>query len=501
MDSYYIGLDNGGTSCKAVLFTQDGKEVCQKGRLLTMLTPHPLWTERDMDELWEKNVACIKDIIAESHIDPHLIKGLSCSGHGKGLYLWGKDNKPVRNGIVSTDGRAKDIVARWIKDGVDKKVFARNYQSLLASQPVSLLRWLKEEEKEKYDTIRWVFEVKDYIRFKLTGEAYAELTDYSGSNLYDLTNHGFQTELLSWFGIEDIIDCLPPLKKSCDVCGYVTEEIAHLTGLPVGIPVAGGMFDIDSCAIAMNIVDSSHLCCIAGTWSINEFITKEPIVNHTIMMNSLYCVEPYYLVEECSPTSAGNLEWYIHMFMEKEKEEAEKQGKNIYAYTDEMVASVTKDDDSLFFLPFIFGSNYNPSSKACFIGLDAHHTRSDMVKAVFEGIIFCHYIHIEKLLANKKDFTSIRLAGGAANSSVWTQMFSDILGYPIETVRIKELGALGVAMAAAVAAKAYPTLTDAAAHMTKKGTIVYPNEAKRVWYQAKFKKYKALYLDLEKFWT
>jgi len=44
---------------------------------------------------------------------------------------------------------------------------------------------------------------------------------------------------------------------------------------------------------------------IAGTWSINEYISRKPVVNHSVMMNSLFCLPGYYLVEECSPTSAG----------------------------------------------------------------------------------------------------------------------------------------------------------------------------------------------------
>ena len=116
------------------------------------------------------------------------------------------------------------------------------------------------------------------------------------------------------FGIEEVFDALPPLKKSSDICGHLTKEIALITGLSEQVVVAGGMFDIDSCCIAMNITNSNHLCVIAGTWSINEYISKRPVMNHSVMMNSFYCLDDYYLVEECSPTSAGNLEWYIPKF-------------------------------------------------------------------------------------------------------------------------------------------------------------------------------------------
>jgi L-xylulokinase len=497
---YYMGLDNGGTSCKAVLFDECGNELCHAGRMLKMITPAPLQTERNMDELWQKNIECIRETLQKSAVDVKLIKGIACCGHGKGLYLWGKNDRPVRNGIVSTDGRAIDYVKQWNQNGTARKVFKRNYQSILASQPVALLRWIKDHESGNYKNIKWVFEVKDYIRFMLTGEPFAEITDYSGSNLLDMTTNTFNKEILEWFGIPEMFHCLPPLKKSVDICGYISKKVAALTGLPEGIPVAGGMFDIDACCIATNVTDSKNLCVIAGTWSINEFITKKPILNHSVMMNSRYCLDDYYLVEECSPTSAGNLEWYIQMFCGKEKEAAEKQGTSIYHYCDELAASVEPENQDIIFLPYIFGSNYNPAAKACFLGIDSHHTQAHIVRAVFEGIVFCHMVHIEKLLQNRTDFEAIRLSGGAANSPVWTQMFADVTGYPVEVVNAKELGALGCAMAAAVACGEQPDMKTASEKMTKIGTIVYPTEKTQI-YRRKFERYKAVSADLEKFWS
>jgi len=148
MKKYYLGLDNGGTSCKAVLFDEDGKCISKSKRMLKLITPAPLQTERDMDELWQKNVECIREAIIKAAVNPKEIRGLAVCGHGKGLYLWGKDEKPVRNGIVSTDGRAYEYVNKWNKDGTQEKVFKRNFQSILACQPVSILSWLKDNEKQ-----------------------------------------------------------------------------------------------------------------------------------------------------------------------------------------------------------------------------------------------------------------------------------------------------------------------------------------------------------------
>ena len=86
------------------------------------------------------------------------------------------------------------------------------------------------------------------------------------------------------------------------------------------------MFDIDACALAVNVTDEENICMIAGTWSINEYLRKEPVTDGSVLMNSLFCLPEYYLIEESSPTSAGNNEWFIRQLLPELKAAAEGHG-------------------------------------------------------------------------------------------------------------------------------------------------------------------------------
>ena len=103
---YYLGLDNGGTTTKAALYDEKGNEKGFASVDTRMLTPRPGFTERDMDEMWEANCADIREVLKKTGIKGSQIRAIAICGHGKGLYLWGKDDRPVRNGIISTDNRA-----------------------------------------------------------------------------------------------------------------------------------------------------------------------------------------------------------------------------------------------------------------------------------------------------------------------------------------------------------------------------------------------------------
>ena len=499
---YFLGLDNGGTTTKAALYDVGGKEICVSGMGTRMLKPRPGFTERDMEEMWQANCSVIRAVIEKSKVDPEDIAGVAICGHGKGLYLWGKDGKPARNGIISTDNRAYAYPQRWQADKTEEKVFALSCQHIMACQPVALLAWLKDNEPEVMENVAWVFECKDYVRFRLTNEARAEITDYSGANLVNLHTRTYDDELLACFGLSSIRSALPPLCLSSEIAGYVTQEAAQLCGLKKGTPVAGGMFDIDACAIAVNVLNEENICVIAGTWSINEYLREAPVINGKVLMNSLFCLPEYYLIEESSPTSAGNNEWFISNLLPEVSAAAKAEGRSVYEVMNEWAETIPADEFVPVFLPFLMASNVHPNAKGSFVGLSMNHTRSHIVRSIYEGIVFCHRYHLEKLLATRdKAPGCIRLAGGVAQSKVWTQMFADILALPVETVSVNETGALGCAIAAATAVGMYETLEEAAKAMCPMGDRIMPNPDTYQAYNKRYALYKKTIECLDPLWS
>ena len=497
MKKYAIGLDNGGTMTKAALFDLEGRELCASSRKTPVFAPKPGYSERDMEAVWQANCACVREVLERSGIAPEAVIGLAVCGHGKGLYLWGRDGRPACPGIGSTDNRAWRVVERWYADGTHDRLYPQLCQQLLACQQAALLRWMKENDPGIYRNIQYVFSVKDYVRFRLTGEAYSEATDVSGSGLMDVKNGRFDPALLEALGIGEVFDALPPLVYSSQRCGAVTDEAAALTGLLPGTPVAGGMFDVDACAIASAVTRPGQICTITGTWSINEFISDHPITGTAIAMNSLYAIPGYYLLEESSATSAGNLDWAIQNCIDPRG----LTGAALYDELGRMVERVPPEDSEVYYLPFLYGSNAHPLAKASFVGMTSYHTAAHLVRAVFEGVAFSHKTHIDRLLSVAEPPRSIRMAGGAANSRVWVQMFADVLGCPIETVNgVSELGALGCAMAACVAAGVFPDYGAAAQRMVRINPPVDPDGARHEIYRKKFENYSAISAALDTVW-
>ena len=137
------------------------------------------------------------------------------------------------------------------------------------------------------------------------------------------------------------------------------------------------------------------------------------------------------------------------------------------------------------------GSNAHPNAKACFLGISASHKRAHVLRSVYEGIVFCHRVHIDRLAVGaQKPFSVVRLTGGAANSPLWAQMFADILGLPVEITDAHEAGALGCAMAVSAAVGDSPSLAAASEKMCRIVARFEPDVRNKNAYDARYALYK-----------
>lgn len=483
MARYVLGIDNGGTVSKAALFGLDGTELAVAGSKIDTVEPRPGWAERDSDALWCSTASAVRAVLAKSGIDPREVACVACAGHGNGLYLVDADGRPTRPGIYSTDSRAQAVVEAWQAAGIGGRALPMTTQCLWPGQPNALLAWLAEHEPEALAASRWALMCKDFIRLRLTGEARAELTDMSGTSLLNVVTADYDDQVLELFGIAGQRRLLPPLVGSAEVAGHVTARAAQETGLAEGTPVAGGMFDIDACGLAAGMVDERQIALVAGTWGCNLYIAREPLCDPDLFMSTCYAMPGWYLMLEGSPTSAANLEWFINEWLPVE------QG---YEAANDLVSGTDPRASDLVFVPFLYGSNAGPGAKAALVGMEARHTRADVLRAVYEGVVFAHHWHIQRLLAFRDPPECIRFTGGAARSEVWVQMFADCFQIPVELPYGTELGALGAAIAAAVACGAYADLRQAAAGMTRIARRFEPDASLADVYAAKYARHRAV---------
>lgn len=500
MAGYLLGIDNGCTVAKAALFDLEGREVCVASRVTDLAYPHPGWTERSMDGIWQTTSEAVREVMEHAQIRPEQVLGVGTTGHGNGVYLLDRSGQPLRAGIVSTDTRAADIVDVWYASGTHDRAFPRTLQSFWPAQPNALLAWLKRAEPENYARMGSVLLIKDFVKHCLTGQASTDLTDMSATSMMDSPNQSYSRELLEVYGIPEVMDALPPAARSFDVIGGVTEAAARATGLLAGMPVVGGLIDIEACALGSGVFRPGQASIVCGSWSINQIVTTEPLAAPHIFMTILYTVPGLWLTVEASATSASNLEWFVKHFCAEERSEAQRRGVSVYEVCNELVESTPPGASNVIFHPFLFGSNVQATARAGFYGVAGWHTRAHLLRALYEGVVFSHLNHIERLQGIGATIDMVRLSGGGSRSRVWTQMFADTLRRPVEVADGSEMGARGAAMSAGVGVGVYRDHADAVTRAVRIVRRHEPDTGATPHFLARYAEYQRLVDAMQSPW-
>ena len=106
------------------------------------------------------------------------------------------------------------------------------------------------------------------------------------------------------------------------------------------------------------------------------------------------------------------------------------QGENVYEVMDTAVAQIPPGSGGILFHPHLSGEyapNWDPLLRASFIGLTVKHTRTHMTRAVLEGVAFQIQAALVQIETAGGTYDEIRLIGGGANSSLWSQIIADVL--------------------------------------------------------------------------
>jgi L-xylulokinase len=482
--SYFLCVDCGLTTTTAVVITSEGEEAAA-ALAKTELIKGGDTSEIDMAAQWLRAACVMREALRKSGVRPGQIAAVGVSGHGGGLYPVDKDGAPVSNAFTSMDARALPLMEDRARAGVSCKDGTGH--DLWPGQAVPQLAWLKANRRELYDRTRWALGAKDWIVFNLTAEQSMDYTDGSNSGFVGLRTGGCDPDILAAFDIEEAAGKLPRLSKSSDVVGGITAAAAARTGLAEGTPVIAGAIDVIACALGGGVIGERKYSMIAGTWNINTAFAKRLLDSPPSVKCSLGADPSLIAYTESSATSAGNLEWYVENVIRPFAPEIPPQG--LYARINEEIDGIGPAESGVLFMPFIYRSHLSRAMDAGFIGIRAEHNASHLLRAVFEGVAFAHRRHLDILKAGSLSRRTAVLSGGAANSPVWCRMVADVTGLFVETTRVSQAGALGVAICAAVGVGLYGSLEEAASKMVRLRERYEPDLAAGTVYDGKYEEW------------
>jgi xylulokinase len=438
-----LGLDLGTGSLKALVLNENGQVIAEASRAYTVHAPQPGWAESNPNDWWN---AAQEATLELGHGNE--ITAIGFSGQMHGVVLSDTKGQALRKAILWADGRSGNELETYKSLG--PQVLRR-----LANPPVTgmagmSLLWLKRHEPELLNSARWALQPKDWLRHQLTGEAFADPSDASGTLLYDLERDTWDFDLMDTLELPQTL--LAPLKGSSEIAGTLSSVAAKQLGLRAGIPVAMGGGDTPTAMFGSGLLKPGVVQLSIGSGAQIVAPREAAIIDKSLRTHLYRAVTPNGWYAMAAMQNAGlALEWVRGMLgLEWET-----------AYLEAFAPGIHTND--LSFLPYLMGErtpHLNANARGAWIGLALSHTRSHLMRAAFEGVAFAIRDGFEALLETGIEIPTLRLAGGGTTIQTWRQLLADTLQRPLYTSEISSASARGATLLAGVASGVFSSCEE-----------------------------------------
>lgn len=482
----FLGVDIGTTQIKAAIVDEHGGIMDMVNEGNHVYRPHDGWSELDMEEIWQKLCVLTQTLAARNPAAIHQLAGVGITAVGEGLWPLDSEMRPVRRAILWNDTRARNLNISN-REAIDGLLVKNSVTPLCSGSPPVILRWLKEHEPEHYRRTAYGVHCGDWLNYRLTGRLATDQTLASTSTINVKTQEYF-FELFELLGIGEKAGTMPEIMQTTDIVGCITGEAARATGLRYGIPVIAGALDAAATAFGAGAHKQGDACTVFGTSLCNVALLGEEQVDHSNPCGSTLCgIAPGTFLRMMS-TGCGSaaIDWAKRAF-----------APDLYFDELERQISLTPmGSNGLIFHPYLSGERApfkDPFASGGFYGLTTSHTRMDMMRAAYEGLILSLKDCYGEI---PKGYTRAFAAGGGAGSDLLCSLMASAIGVPVHRPSEKQLGIVGITAAIryglGYTKVLEPQLTD--------GGSFYPNEREAQQLEQLYTQYVSLRNSVQEDW-
>ncbi|MEJ6392113.1 xylulokinase [Gymnodinialimonas sp. 2305UL16-5] len=478
----YLGLDLGTSGIRAVLVDADGRVTAAAEASYGVQHPAPGWSEQDPAD-WI--AGCSEAVAKLREAEPTgfaAIRAIGLAGHMHGATLLDAAGDVLRPCILWNDTRAAAEAAD-LDAAVDVRALSGNI--VFPGFTAPKLRWVETHEPEIFDKIAKVLLPKDYLRFWLTGDYVAEMSDAAGTTWLDVGARAWSDRLLQAGHMRR--DQMPDLVEGSSPSDQLRDALRSEWGLDHAVIVAGGGGDNAAAACGVGCLQEGQGFVSLGTSGVllaarDSFAPEPATAVHTFchaVPDRWYQMGVILAATDC-------LNWLARTM--------DAQAADLAARLPDRVDGPS----DLLFLPYLSGERtpHNDAAiRGAFVGLDIGADRNALTAAVMEGVSFALRDSLEALRATGADLSSVLAIGGGTRSRFWLESLATILGLPLRRPADGEFGAaLG---AARLGMAADGAAIDQIMTPPPVSETIDPRDDLRPAYDAAYARYRSLYPNIK----
>ncbi len=480
----YVGVDLGTSSVKLLLMDEAGKIIKIVTREYPIFYPKTGWSEQNPEDWFEQLVNGLEDLLSDQ--DKSLVDGISFSGQMHGMVILDDNDQVIRPAILWNDGRTQEECDYLNKEIGQEKISSYTGNMALTGFTAPKLLWVKKHEPENFKKISKVMLPKDYIAYKLSGVHSTDVSDASGTLLFDVKNKSWSKEMLEIADLRE--DQMPQIFESYQVVGNLKASVASLLELRPDVKVIAGGGDQAVASVGTGTVGHGMCNVSLGTSGV-VFVASEKYseVEENALHVFAHADGRYHFMGVTLAAAASNEWWMKNILSTKD-------------YSKEQASIDNLGDNDVYYLPYLIGErtpHNNPNARGAFVGMTMETTREDMTQAVLEGVAFSLRDSLEIIRENGVNVERIRINGGGAKSTLWCQIIANVFNVEVNKINSEEGPAFGAAILAAVGCGKYPTVEDATSKLIQVVETIKQDESAVEKYNKKYEIFHDLYPTLK----
>lgn len=434
---YLIGIDQGTTSTRSILFNEKMKVVRESRKKFKQIFPKPGWVEHNPEEIWKTVKETIEGILDEIPLTE--IAGIGITNQRETVIAWdSKTGEVLYNAIVwqcrRTAERVEELKKHYYEDILKKTgLIVDPYFS--ATKMEWMLKHVDEVKRAKEKGTLRFGTIDSFLAYRLTGEHVTDLSNASRTMLFNLKKLKWDEDLLKMFGIPEF--SLPRVINTSEVFGKTKK----------GIPVGSLVGDQQSALFGQASFEEGDVKCTMGTGSfILMNIGDKPVISKKGLLTTIaWGLENKvtYAIEGSIFITGALIDWLINnLKFAKDVDELTRMAEHV-------------SNEGTYFVPAFTGlgaPHWDPYARGLIIGLTRGVKRENIVRSCFEAIAFSIFELVDLMEKETgKSIRSLKVDGGVAKNELILRFLSALLKVEVERPAILETTAFGAAFLAGMA--------------------------------------------------
>lgn len=481
----FVGIDLGTSGLRAVLTDASANIIASCEEYYSVAHPHPGWSEQNPID-WTDALDKTMRALANSHsMEMAKVEAIGMSGHMHGATLLDADGAVLRPCILWNDTRSSTEAAE-----LDARADARNISGNIVFPGFTApkLKWVAVHEPEIFAQTAKVLLPKDYMTYWMTGDYVSDMSDAAGTSWLDVGKRDWSDQMLAACDLS--LTNMPRLVEGSEVAGTLKPDLARAWGLRDTVIIAGGGADNAAAACGVGALGEGQGFVSLGTSGVlltarSSYAPKPASAVHTFchaVPDTWYQMGVILAATDC-------MNWLAKTVQEQPSDLSAELGDSI------------SEPGSLRFLPYLSGERtpHNDSAiRGAFLNIDVSTNRTDMTRAVMEGVSFALRDCLEALRSTGAAPERLLVIGGGSNSNYWVELLATVLNLPLDLPVAGDFGAaLGAARLAICAGtgadpKHVMTMPDIAKTISPRADLVDAYETSYQTYRALYPALKAL---------